>query len=56
VYASEDELFEPAFERFIARELLHIDPIELPSGHFPMVEDPDALANLLDGLSTRDPA
>ena len=52
VYASEDELFEPAFERFIARELLHVDPIELQTGHFPMVEDPDVVAELLDGLST----
>ena len=37
VYATEDEFFEPAFERFMARELLGIDPIEprgrpLPDG------------------------
>jgi pimeloyl-ACP methyl ester carboxylesterase len=51
LYASEDELFEPAFERFMARELLGVEPIELRSGHFPMVEDPDALAEALDGLA-----
>jgi pimeloyl-ACP methyl ester carboxylesterase len=51
VYAAEDELFEPAFERFMARELLGIDPIELRGGHFQMVEDPGALAELLDGLA-----
>jgi hypothetical protein len=51
VYASEDELFEPAFERFMAHELLGIDPIELPGGHFQMVEDPGTLAELLDGLA-----
>jgi pimeloyl-ACP methyl ester carboxylesterase len=53
LYGSEDELFEPAFERFMADELLGIDPIELRSGHFPMVEDPDGLAGLLDDLARR---
>jgi pimeloyl-ACP methyl ester carboxylesterase len=51
VYAAEDEFFEPAWERFMARELLGIEPIEIPGGHFPMVEDPDALAGLLDRLA-----
>ena len=40
VYAAEDELFEPAFQRFIAEQLLGIEPVELQAGHFPMVEDP----------------
>jgi pimeloyl-ACP methyl ester carboxylesterase len=48
IYGSEDELFDPDFERFMARELLGVDPIELSSGHFPMLEDPDALSELLD--------
>jgi pimeloyl-ACP methyl ester carboxylesterase len=51
VYATEDELFEPAFQRFMAEELLGIDAIELPGGHFPMVEDPVAVAELLDRLA-----
>ena len=51
VYAAEDELFEPAFQRFIANELLGIEPIELQAGHFPMVEDPVAVAELLDRLA-----
>jgi pimeloyl-ACP methyl ester carboxylesterase len=51
VYAAEDELFEPAWERFMARELLGVEPIEIPGGHFPMVEDPDSLGKLLDRLS-----
>jgi len=50
-YGAEDELFEPAFQRFMAEELLGIDPIELQSGHFPMVEDPVAVAELLDRLA-----
>ena len=52
IYATEDELFEPVFERFMARELLGVDPIELHTGHFPMVEDPDAVAELLDSLAS----
>jgi Alpha/beta hydrolase family len=51
IYATEDEFFEPAFERFVARELLDVDPIELSGGHFQMVEDPDRLATLLDRLA-----
>ena len=56
IYATEDELFEPDFERFMARELLGVDPIELQAGHFPMVEDPDGLAKLLDGLAGERPS
>jgi len=48
-YATEDELFNPAWQRFMALEFLHVEPLELPTGHFPMVEDPDGLATLLDG-------
>jgi pimeloyl-ACP methyl ester carboxylesterase len=51
VYASDDEFFEPDWERFMARELVGVEPIEIPSGHFPMAEDPGALADLLDRLA-----
>jgi pimeloyl-ACP methyl ester carboxylesterase len=51
VYGAEDELFEPEFQRFMARELLGIEPVELPGGHFPMAEDPDGLAELLNRLA-----
>ena len=51
VYASDDEIFEPAWERFMAREVLGIEPIEIPGGHFPMAEDPEGLAGLLDRLA-----
>ena len=51
VYAAEDEFFEPAWERFMARELLHVDPIEIPGGHFPMAEDPAGLSALLSSLA-----
>ncbi len=51
VYAVDDEIFEPAWERFMARELLGIEPIEIPGGHFQMAEAPEALAGLLDRLA-----
>jgi pimeloyl-ACP methyl ester carboxylesterase len=50
VYAAEDELFEPSWERFMAHELLGVEPIEFPGGHFPMLEDPERLGMLLDRL------
>jgi pimeloyl-ACP methyl ester carboxylesterase len=50
VYAAHDEFFEPEWERWVAREKLGIEPIEMPSGHFPMLECPDALADVLGGL------
>ena len=52
IYAADDELFEPEWERFMARELLGVEPIEIPGGHFPMIENPDALAELLDQLAS----
>lgn len=51
LYTTEDEFFEPAFERFMARELLGVEPIELQGGHFPMAEDPVGLAELLGRLA-----
>ena len=51
IYAAEDEFFDPEWERFMARELLGVEPIELPGGHFCMVEDPDGLAEVLDRLA-----
>ena len=51
VYAAEDEMFEAAWIRFMARELLGVEPIELPGGHFPMFEVPHRLTAVLDGLA-----
>jgi pimeloyl-ACP methyl ester carboxylesterase len=53
IYAADDELFEPAWERFMAREFLGIEPIEIPGGHFAMVEDPAAIGELLDRLARK---
>jgi pimeloyl-ACP methyl ester carboxylesterase len=51
VYAADDEFFNPEWERLMARDVLGIDPIEIPGGHFPMAEDPAGLAELLAGLA-----
>lgn len=51
VYAADDEFFEPDWERWAARELLGVEPIEISTGHFPMLEDPPMLADLLDRLA-----
>ena len=51
IYTSADEIFEPEWERLMARELLGIEPIELLGGHYPMVEDPEGLADLLSRLA-----
>ena len=52
IYAAADELFEPEWERFMARELLGVEPIEIPTGHFPMAEDPEGLAEVLDRVAS----
>jgi pimeloyl-ACP methyl ester carboxylesterase len=51
IIAADDELFDPASERAAARERLGLEPIEIPGGHFPMAEDPAALAAMLDRLA-----
>jgi pimeloyl-ACP methyl ester carboxylesterase len=56
IYAAEDEFFDPDWERFMAREVLGVEPIEIPGGHFPMVEDPEGLADLLDRLARLRPS
>jgi pimeloyl-ACP methyl ester carboxylesterase len=59
IYALDDEFFEPEWERFMARQLLGVEPIEVPGGHFPMIENPELLADLLDRLARghlQDPA
>jgi pimeloyl-ACP methyl ester carboxylesterase len=51
IYTTEDEFFTPEWECFVARELLHVEPIEMPGGHFPMAERPDELTDVLDRLA-----
>jgi pimeloyl-ACP methyl ester carboxylesterase len=53
IYGADDELFEPEFQRFVARDVLGVEPVELRTGHFPMVEDPATLAEALHRLTPR---
>jgi pimeloyl-ACP methyl ester carboxylesterase len=48
LYASEDEFFTSESRRWLARNVFGLEPIELAGGHFPMLETPAALGDLLD--------
>jgi pimeloyl-ACP methyl ester carboxylesterase len=47
IYTADDEAFRPDWSRWAARELVGVEPVELPGGHFPMYEQPLELAELL---------
>lgn len=47
IYAEHDEFFEPEWSRWVAREVLGVEPLEIGTGHFPMVENPDVVTRLL---------
>jgi pimeloyl-ACP methyl ester carboxylesterase len=47
IYATHDEFFRPDWSRWVAREVAQVEPIELDTGHFPMIERPDVLAEVL---------
>lgn len=49
VYAAEDEIYTPESRRWAARHIFGLEPIELEGGHFPMLERPAQLADLLVG-------
>jgi pimeloyl-ACP methyl ester carboxylesterase len=44
IVCTEDELLTPAWSRRIARDVLGVEPVELPGGHFPMLAIPTQLA------------
>jgi pimeloyl-ACP methyl ester carboxylesterase len=47
IYASHDEFFDPAWSTWVARNVARVDPIELETGHFAMLEAPDDVAEIL---------
>lgn len=55
LYTREDELFDDHWSRWISRTMLGIDAIELPDGHFPMLEHPTILASTLERASGSQP-
>lgn len=48
IYGREDEIFDDGWSRWISRALLGVEPVELPGGHFPMLEHPLLLADALE--------
>jgi pimeloyl-ACP methyl ester carboxylesterase len=56
IYATDDELLRPEYARWAAEHVLGVEPIELPGGHFPMLERPDELTALLLELVERQAA
>ncbi len=52
LYAHDDELFDPEWSTWIARQQLGVEAIELPGGHFPMLEHPAVLADILERISS----
>jgi pimeloyl-ACP methyl ester carboxylesterase len=51
VVCTRDAVILPEWQRHLARDVLGVEPIELDSGHSPMLECPAALAELLDALA-----
>jgi pimeloyl-ACP methyl ester carboxylesterase len=47
VYAAHDEFFTRDWSRWVAHEIADAEPVELPTGHFAMLEAPDLVADLL---------
>jgi pimeloyl-ACP methyl ester carboxylesterase len=50
IVCSEDTGVNPRWMRRVARERLGVEPVELATGHFPMISAPDALAEALDAV------
>ena len=47
IFATEDRALTPEWSRFVARERLGVEPIELPGSHSPFISRPGALAEAL---------
>jgi pimeloyl-ACP methyl ester carboxylesterase len=47
IVCTDDEMVTPAWSRHLAHDVLHVTPIELPGGHFPMIGIPSQLADAL---------
>jgi hypothetical protein len=47
IVCAEDECVRPDWSRRIARDVLGVEPVELPGRHFPMLALPAELADVL---------
>ena len=50
IMCTDDRTITPEWQRNAARELLGVEPIELPGGHCPHVSRPEALADALERI------
>jgi len=53
IVCSDDRTITPGWQRKAARELLGVEPVELPGGRCPHVSHPDALADVLQRVKKR---
>lgn len=53
IVGTKDRVVSPDWSRRVARERLGVEPIELPTGHFPMITHPELLAAELAKLGAR---
>ncbi len=53
IIGTEDRLVNPDWSRRVARERLGVEPVELPTGHFPMITHPELLAERLAELDAQ---
>jgi hypothetical protein len=51
VVCARDAVIRPEWQRHLSRDVLGVEPVELDSGHSPMLERPHELAILLDALA-----
>ena len=50
IIGANDRIVSPAWSRTVARHRLGVEPVELPTGHFPMITHPEPLAESLARL------
>lgn len=51
IVCSRDAVVRPEWQRFAARDVLGVEPVELDAGHMPMLDSPRELAEILDSLA-----
>jgi pimeloyl-ACP methyl ester carboxylesterase len=55
IIGASDRVVSPSWSRRVARERLGVEPIEMPTGHFPMITHPQQLADELARLAASSP-
>jgi pimeloyl-ACP methyl ester carboxylesterase len=53
IFGTEDRVVNPAWSRRTARGRLGVAPVEIPTGHFPMISHPELLAERLAQLDAQ---